>query len=295
MADTSGSGNLKGAAFMTGSMVAFVSSDAIMKSVSDTMTLWQALAIRGSFAAVFLILVVRFQDGFRSWPSPADRKILTIRTLADLGAALSFLTALFRVDLSIVASIAQVTPLAVTLVSGLLLGAEVGWRRYLAIVAGFLGVLLIIQPGGAGFRPAGLWVLVSVAFVVVRDLSTRRLSGDVSGSVAGMIAVVPVMVAGFCGALGNSWPTTFAADSATLALCAAVLIFGVVFAVESMRHGEVAVVAPFRYSAILWALMLDWAMFGKVPNGLALGGMFIVILTGLYTFHRERVRSRAPH
>jgi drug/metabolite transporter (DMT)-like permease len=278
--------------FMAGSMAAFVSSDAIMKSVSGEMSLYQAICIRGVFATTLITLLAWHQGAL--WPVPKGRdfRIVMVRSLADLGAALCFLTALFKIDLALIAAIVQAVPLLMTLVGALFLGHRVGWRRYAAILAGFAGVLMIIKPGSEGFNVYSLWALASVAFVVLRDLATRELSENASSLWTALMATLAVTLAGVIGAAGSDWPPDMAMPAIKLFFCASILIFGLIFAVSAMRHGEVAVVAPFRYTAIIWAVILGYFVFGEVPDAWSVIGGLVVIGSGIFAFYREHVNAK---
>jgi drug/metabolite transporter (DMT)-like permease len=285
--------NLRGALYMTGSMASFVGSDAILKSVSDEMSLWQAMLVRGLFASALLIGFGLWQGSLSKLPGRRDARLLAIRTVSDAAAALMFLLALFHVDLAIMSAIAQVAPLAMTLAGVWFMGHKVGWRRYLAILTGFVGVLFIIQPGGAGFTPYTLLALASVGCVVVRDLATSRLSHEVSATFAGLLSTVTIMLSAGLLSIGSTWPDGMGGLTVRLGICASILVFGVVFAVSAMRHGEVAVVAPFRYSAILWAVIIGWVVFRELPDGWATTGILLVVASGLYTLWRETRRRAA--
>jgi drug/metabolite transporter (DMT)-like permease len=118
------------------------------------------------------------------------------------------------------------------------------------------------------------------------------LSAEASSLWTAMAATLAVTLAGIVGSIGSDWPDDMTGPTLRLLLCASILIFGLIFAVSAMRHGEVAVVAPFRYTAILWAVVLGYLMFGEVPDGWSILGGLIVVASGIFTFYREHVNSR---
>lgn len=286
------SDNLRGSLYMTGSMAGFVSSDAIMKSVSDELSLYQAICLRGLLATALLGMMAWHQGAFRSMPRGRDLWITIVRTLADLAAAICFLTALFKIELGQIAAIVQAAPLAMTLAGAWFLGHHVGWRRYAAIVIGFAGVLLIVKPGAAGFSVYSVWALASVAFVVLRDLVTRGLSPQTPTLIVALFASAGVTVTGIAMSLASDWPADLLGPVTALFFCAVLLVFGLIFAVAAMRVGEVAVTSPFRYTAIIFAVILGYLFFDEVPDFWAIIGSLIVVATGIFTFYRERVLAR---
>lgn len=287
------SDNLRGALFMMGSMAGFVGSDAIMKSVSDDLSLYQAIFLRGLIATSLLASLAWQQGAFKEFPRGKDLQITLVRSVADLAAALCFLTALFQIGLAHLTAIAMAAPLVITLAGVVFLGHKVGWRRYAAIVAGFIGVLLIVKPGAAGFDAYSLWGLASVGFVVLRDLATRGLSTQVPSLVVAMCTSGGATLAGGLIALFGDWPDDILQPLLKLVFCAMFLIVGLVFSVSAMRVGEVAVVSPFRYSAIIVAVVLGYLVFGEVPDLWAATGSLIVVGSGIFTFYRERVVAQA--
>ncbi len=287
------SDNLLGSLYMIGSMAAFVSSDAIMKSLAEELTLYQAICLRGLIATSMLGVLAWQQGAFRAMPGGRDLWIILVRTLADLGGAVCFLTALFHLELGAISAIVQAVPLALTLAGTWFLGHKVGWRRYAAIIIGFVGVLLIVKPGANGFNAYSLLALASVAFIVVRDLVTLGLSAHTSSLVVAFFASAGVTLTAAVLAANSSWPADVAGPVLTLFFCAFFLVFGMIFAVTAMRVGEVAVVSPFRYSAIIVAVVIGYFAFGEIPDFWAAIGSLIVIGSGIYTFYRERIRARA--
>ncbi len=260
-----------------------------MKSLSDELTLYQAICLRGLISTSLLGLLAWHQGAFQTMPRGRDFWIILVRTLADVGAAACFLTALFHLELGLISAIVQAVPLALTLAGAWFLGHQVGWRRYAAIVIGFFGVLLIVKPGADGFNSYSLLALASVAFVVVRDLTTRGLSGKTPSLIVAFFASAGVTLMGTLVAATSDWPADLGSPMIALFFCAFLLVFGLIFAVTAMRVGEVAVVSPFRYSAIIVAVVLGYFAFGEIPDIWAVIGSLIVVGSGIYTFYRERV------
>jgi drug/metabolite transporter (DMT)-like permease len=285
--------NARGILTMCAGMAAFTFNDACMKAATQTLPLMQAIAIRGVLAVALLLAFARFAGGLRLPDARRDRGLLALRTLAEVGATLTFLGALVHMPLANISAIMQALPLAITLTAALVFGEAIGWRRLTAIAVGFAGVLLIVRPGTEGFDRWSVLGLLSVCFVVVRDLSTRRMSGGLSTATVALGSAVAVAAMGFVGMVpGGGWQPVTGLNAALLALAAGALFGGYLFSVAAMRVGDVAAVAPFRYTALLWAILFGWIGFGTLPDALTLAGAALVVATGLFTLWRERQLRR---
>ena len=182
------------------------------------------------------------------------------------------------------------TPLALTMGAALFLGEQVGWRRWLAIAIGFIGVMLIIKPGVGAFDLSVLWVIVAVLGTVIRDLVTRTIPAEVASSIISLQAFLAAILVSVFLLLVTS-DKLVAVSVQHSALFAGAVIFGIsayYAIVAAMRIGDAAVVAPFRYTRLLFSLITGMIIFGESLDGLSLLGAVIIIVTGLYTFIRER-------
>ena len=205
-------------------------------------------------------------------------------------------------ELANLSAIMQALPLAVTLAAALVFKDRIGWRRMLAILVGFAGVLVIIRPGTAAFDMWSLMGVASVLSVVVRDLSARRLGPHVPSIVVALGAAVVVALMGlgfsllhevalFDGMAG--WHPLTISQLAKVAGAGSFLIVGYLCAVTAMRFGDIGVVAPFRYTSLLWAIGLGFVAFGDLPDGWTLVGAATVVASGIYTLLRERALRQA--
>jgi S-adenosylmethionine uptake transporter len=280
--------NAKGALFMMASMGGFVLNDTLMKTLAGEVPLFQAIFLRGLAATAFLGALAWARGVHRYRVVGADRVRLGFRLLAEVGATTCFLNALFHMPIANATAILLVMPLAVTLAGAVFLREAVGWRRYTAILVGFVGVLVIVRPGGAGFNAYALSALAAVGFLVVRDLVTRRLARDVPSIFVALATAVAITVLGALVSLAGAWVAIGPRELAVLAAAAACLVVGYLFGVMTMRVGEIGFVSPFRYTVLIWALLLGAVVFGEIPDATTLAGAGLVVATGLYTFHRER-------
>jgi S-adenosylmethionine uptake transporter len=254
--------------------------------------LFQVLTLRGALTTV-LIAVVAWRMGALHLRIPrADRWLIGLRMVAEVGAAYFFLTALFNMPLANVTAILQSIPLAVTLCASLLFGEALGWRRLIAILIGFVGVMLIVQPGGAGFTSYSIYALIAVGFVVLRDLVTRRLSGSTPSLTVTFATTLAVTVCFGAASLSVEW-VAMDTDQVLLIVKSSVMIIAAyLFSVMVMRGGEVSFVTPFRYTGLLWALGLGWYMFGEWPSPQELTGAAIVVASGVFMLYREGGAAR---
>jgi drug/metabolite transporter (DMT)-like permease len=283
------SDNAQGAIFMMISGLAFVLNDTLMKLVSAEMSLFQAVFLRGVVTTALLALVALHRHEMFPQIDPADRRLMALRMVGEIGGTICFLTALFNMPIANATAILQSMPLAVTLSAALFLGETVGWRRYLAITIGFIGVMVIIQPGSDGFSAYSLWAVGAVCFMVVRDLTTRRLTRGIPSIFVALTTAVGITVVGGLVTATQPWRAVSGHALGLLSGAAACLVFGYLFIVMAMRSGEIGFVSPFRYTVLLWAILLGAVVFGDMPNAMMLAGSTIVVVTGVYTFYRERL------
>jgi S-adenosylmethionine uptake transporter len=287
------SDNMRGAALMTGAMVTFTINDSFTKTLGDVLPLSQLLCLRGLGVTICLIIMARIMGQLRFDLPLRDWIIILLRTAGEIGGAYFFISALFHMPIANVSAIMQVLPLSVSLAGALFLGETLGWRRLLAILVGFGGVMLIVRPGGADFNIFSLYALAAVACVTLRDLIVRGLSRSVPSLMVSLVAAAGVTVFAGVVSLWDDWQPLNTHEAFSLAGATVFLIFGYIFSVAAMRVGEIGFVAPFRYASLLTAIILGALIFGEFPSGLTLVGAGIVVATGIFTLVREqRLRLR---
>ena len=209
-----------------------------------------------------------------------------------MGAVL-FLWALFNMPIANVSAILQVLPLTVSLAAAVFLGEALGWRRLTSILIGFGGVMLIVQPGGAGFTVHSLAAIGAVVAVTFRDLIVRRMSPEVPSLMVALVAALVVTTGAGIGSAFIEWQPMERDDFTNLGWAITFLIFGYVCSVQAMRVGEIPFVAPFRYTSLLVAIAIGVFVFNESPDGLTLIGAAIVVATGLFTLYREAKRGQS--
>jgi len=285
--------NFKGILLMLIAMAGFTMEDLFMKKLSVNLSTGQILITLGFGSSLVFALMAK-SKGYKLTAKIFWSKGMLIRQFAEGIAAIAFITSLTLIPLSTVAAVFQATPLVITMGAALFLGEAVGWRRWLAIIVGLIGVLIIIRPGLNSFDPNVGYVLIAVLFVTVRDLITRKLPMNVPSTIVSFQAFASLIIAG--GIL------IFLSDQKIVGLGKNQIYFvlgGIIFGVigyycivASTRIGEAGVVTPFRYSRLLFAIIIGFLFFNERPDFLTLLGASIVIMTGIYTVLRERYLAR---
>ncbi|MBD8875019.1 DMT family transporter [Roseibium polysiphoniae] len=266
---------------------AFLLNDTLVKFSSDNLPLGQMIFVRGAICIVLLAIVCQVTGVFRSARLLIHPMVL-LRTLAEVCATLLYLTALMRMPIANATSILQALPLVVTAAAAIFLKAPVGWRRWTAIGVGLTGVMLIIRPGFEGFDAWALVALAGVMFMAIRDLSTRQMPEEIPTYGVSLMTAVGVTIMGAGLSVSEGWQPMALQDYLSLSGAAGFILFGYIFIILAMRSGDISVVAPFRYSAVLWALAIGFLVWGEVPDAMTIIGTTIIILTGIYSFWRER-------
>lgn len=282
--------NTRGAMFMALAMASFTINDALVKSVTPFMNTGQIMFVRGVMTTILIVALAKYFGALRPIKT-LFRPLVLLRTASEISATVLFLTALGQVEFASLSSIMQSLPLVVTLGAALFLGEPVGWRRWVAIGIGFAGVLIIIRPGSDGFTTGALLAIASVFVTACRDLATRRMYADVPSLTISMFTAIANTLFGamLIVPLGGWQPMEWDVIS-HLAIASILVLSGYQTVIFAMRSGEISFVAPFRYTSLLWALLIGVLVFGEKPDIWTLIGAAIVIASGIYTFYRERRR-----
>ncbi|WP_173931449.1 DMT family transporter [Chelativorans sp. Marseille-P2723] len=287
--------NLRGAVLISASMAGFTINDALVKVLFSSMNMGQVMFLRGIFATALVAVILAYSPGAKR-VGLLLQPVVAIRALFEMGATISFLLALSHLPIANVSAVMQALPLVVTLGAAFFLSEPVGWRRWIAIIVGFAGVLIIVRPGFSGFSAWSLLALGAVVCSATRDLVTHRISSEIPTA---YITTVTSIAITFCGGVlivpMGGWSEVSMWALLLLGLAAVAMICAHQFIIASLRVGDISFIAPFRYTAFLWALLLGYLFFGDVPDFLMLLGAGIVVASGLYALYREhRVGTQRP-
>ena len=285
--------NLRGMGLMTLAMAGFALTDAIVKELAQIYGQGLILLVSGAggmlvFAVALPLLGQRLIT--RDLRSPA----VLLRIGAEAVGTSLVIYSLSLVPLSVFTAIMQSMPLLVTLGAALVLGETVGWRRWAAILVGLLGVLVILRPGLDGFSASALLVFLAAMFLSSRDLLSRIVPRTASAAQLGLwgfTGLVPIGLAMTLAGPPPPVPTPLAAVG--FGTISVLVGLSILFLTQSMRMGDVSVIAPFRYTRLVFGLLLAILWFGERPDLTTWIGAAIVAASGLYTFYRETRRRKS--
>ena len=285
------SDNLRGILLMVASMALFAMEDMFIKLAVAGIPTGEIILISGLFG-VPIFAALAWRSGKSVWVRAVWRPAVVVRNLGEMVGSIAYVTALATVPLPTVSAVLQAMPLVVTMGAALFLREQVGWRRWSAIAVGFAGMLLVIRPGLDGFHPAALWVLITVAGLAVRDLASRAVPAEFSSTqVSGWGAMAIALLGGLMMAGSGAAELPDGAQAMQLILMGVFGSAGYWAITAATRTGEVAVVSPFRYARLLFAIMIGWLVFSEPADALTLCGAALIIGSGLYSFARERKRK----
>ena len=281
--------NLRGIASISICNLLFLTNDTLMKLVSTELPLGEILLLRGILATAWVTAIVVFSGTQIHFGALINRAVVW-RTIGEVMSAYLYLVALFQIPIANANTILQVVPLMVTASAAIFLKDQVGWRRWTAIAVGFAGVLIVIRPGLAGFNMFSILALGAAAFIALRDMATRIMAVNVPTLLIGLITAATVGISGpiYGVIVGEHWIIPSGHAVVLIVIASLLLTGGYLTAIDFMRHGDIAVVAPFRYTIIIWAVISGLLVWGEVPDLPMAIGTLVIIATGVYTFYRER-------
>jgi drug/metabolite transporter (DMT)-like permease len=285
--------NRRGILCMVGGMASFVTNDALVKFASQSMPSSQLIFLRGAMS-VLLILAVAFALRTPVKLPRGSRRWVTGRALVDALATMLYLGSLFHLPIGNAVAITLAAPLFMTLFAALFLNEQVNASRWLAVVAGFMGVVLVlvVQPRADGFNYYALVCLLAALLHAARDLMTQRIDTSVPSIVVTLTTALTVTLLAGMLTLLQPWQSFSLFEFGILALASMFLAGGYYLMVCAMRLGEISLVGPFRYTGILFALLLGFMVWGDVPNALAWSGIALLVASGVYMLHSEKRKSR---
>jgi drug/metabolite transporter (DMT)-like permease len=284
--------NRRGILAMLTAMTLYTGNDTFLKIATADFPPGQIMAVRGIFAIVLAVGLVVAMGELQHWRKLASTRVL-LRALVDSALAFVFITALTHLPLANITAILQATPMMLTLIVALLGIEQVGWRRWSAIIVGFIGVLLIVRPSIEGFNVYAWISLLAALLIAIRDLITRSIKTQVPTIIVTLSSTLAITIVGFGLSVTETWQPVATLDLAILCAAAVFVTLGNIAIVIAFRVGEVSVVSPFRYAVILTSLVAGLLFFEEWPDLIACAGIALIVLSGLYMLHREQARQRA--
>ncbi|MGC6472313.1 MAG: DMT family transporter [Parvibaculales bacterium] len=284
--------NLKGAFVTSLTVFTFALNDALMKFILLSVPLYQAVFLRGLLVMPVLVVLARHMGQLTVKLAPSDKTIIAQRSLLEALLTFLFVTALTKLPLAVVVVIMQSAPLALTACAAVFLKEHVGWRRWLATIIGFVGILVIVQPGMDGFDANILLVIAAVVCLVIRDMLTRKMSPDVPPLFAVMWTAIATVVMAALVVPFTPWVALEASTYGLLSMACLTIISAYLLSIFMMRIGEVGFVSQFRYTGILWAALLGIVLFEEYPSPSTLLGAALIVAAGIYSISRERQKNR---
>jgi drug/metabolite transporter (DMT)-like permease len=266
-------------------MALFIVNDAFVKIAAADWPPAQIMAVRGVVAVLIMAAICIHAGDLSRWRS-MFQPLVTLRCTLEGFIAFTYISALAVLPIADVTAILLIAPLLITAAGALFLGETVGWRRWLAVITGF------VNPTGEGLGAAGLIAILSTIGVASRDLVTRRIASDVPTNIIALGTTLATTVTGFALSLATPWQP-LAARPVALAFGAALLVaLGNLAIVAAFRNVEVSIVSPFRYTIIVWAILIGMLAFGERPGLVTWTGIALIVGAGLYTIYRETVLAR---
>ncbi|MBV7394404.1 DMT family transporter [Mameliella sediminis] len=287
--------NLKGSLWMMLAMLGFGVEDAFFKAATGSGGITPGMGtVQFGLMAMAIYAIMARQAGVPLWDPAYLRCGLLIRTGFEILGRLFFALSLAYTPLSTTSAILQAAPLVVMASAGLILGEKIGPRRWAAMAVGFIGVLLIIRPSPAGIEANAIFALLGMIGFAGRDVATRTAPAHIRPAQLGVLGFAVVTCAGLV-IMAFEPAITRPSLPATALICGTALsgVIGYSALTAAMRTGEVSVVAPFRYSRLLVALILAYTVFGERPDTLTLAGAALIVGSGIYSLWRDGRAKKA--
>lgn len=285
-------GALTAIAAMVGSTLFYLLGDTAVKLAAEAIPVPQIIVVRGALTALLVALAAAAAGVLRYWRGMFSRPVL-VRGGFDAATTLMFTNALANMRIADATAVINAAPIAGTLMAVLILKERVDGLRWTAILLGFAGVLLVLQPDASGFNVYGLLALGAMITVAGREVVTRRIAAEVPSLIVTLWSAVTVTLVGGAASLATgAWVPVAYRELGIIALSAVFLFGAYHYSVVSLRLGEVSLVGPFRYVIIIWGLAVGYLVWGDVPGVAELSGMALIAVAGFAVFRRELSRSR---
>ncbi len=289
--------NLRAAGLVCLVTALFAVSDTILKHLFERVPVGQVMGLRGVLICVLLLLALLIRRR-RFVPEHAFSPVSLARAAIEIALSLSFFLSLRIMPLADATVLLFAAPIIMTLMATLFLGEKVGAPRWIAVLTGFLGVLLVAGPTNRALGTEALLPLLAATLVAIRDVITRYVPAEHDSTTVALTTAIAVSIAGCLSlplgwtGLIEPWVAPGPADMAQIALSATLIAAAYTAVVAAYRLGETSFLAPFRYSSIPLVVLLSWSVFGDRPTLSMLVGTVVISLSGMFIFTRERQQAR---
>jgi len=281
---------IRGIAYMVFAMFLLTVGDALTKWVGTHLPVGQVIFFRALFIYIPIVFIIHRSGGLAVL-RVTDRKGLIIRALFYVSATATISTSMILLPLADAVALLFAGPLFVTALATPMLGEHVGWRRWAAVTAGFAGVVIMLRPTPDAIQILAILPIVAALFSALRDVTTRRISATENSTAIMFWSNALLLVGAACSAPFGWKPMGFD-DLWQLALMGIIVGIAHWVMIEAFRLGEAALVAPFKYTGIVWGTLFGYLFWHTVPDAFILTGGALVVASGLYILHREtRARS----
>lgn len=266
-------------------------SDAATKWLTASLPIGEILFVRALVVSIAILLIVWRSGSFAGLRIDRFRNIGT-RSVLAVGSTFLIVASLARLPLSEVIAILFVGPLFIAVLATPLLGERVGVHRWFAVLIGFIGMLIMVRPGTAGFQFAALLPVVAAMVAATRDIVTRRISVAETSIAILFYSMIALTLVGLATA-PFGWQPMDGGELAIVILAGLLFGLGHYFVIEGYRYAEASVVSPYRYTNLIWAALLGFILWGEIPSVWVLAGTPLVVGSGLYILLHERSRRRS--
>lgn len=290
-----GTSNLRGIGFMLAGAGTFVLNDSFMKIALADLPPYQVLVMRGISGTICALVLLSVMGDLKKLSDGLHRFVF-LRGILEVCAILTYILALAHAPIGDVTAIFQITPLLVILGMIFIHREAVVALRMILVALGFVGALLVAQPGFGTASPFLMLAFITALFAALRDLAGRRVSSEIPALVATLITIVMVMSgAAIVGLMAETWIVPTPYHIILMAAAGLFMMLGHMFTFLAYRNASAQAVAPFYYAFMIWAVILGYVIFLDVPNNYAVAGMLLILASGLGIVFMEQRHSRTAN
>lgn len=284
--------NLRGIVLMIAATAVFAINDTFLKLATEGLPPFEVLFLRGVAASLWAVPLVILTGNARAIAQVADKWALA-RNSMELVAVLCFIVALKNMPIADITALGQTAPMLLLLGVGLIYGERIMAVRMGLIAVGFVGAVLVAQPSGAGISPYAILGFGTAAGTALRDIVGRKVPAHVPGPVVALSAILVVMLGSLaCHLIFERWAMPETRHLLFLLASGFFLTIGHLCIFLAYRQGATGAVAPFYYMFTIWAVISGLLVFGTFPNALAVGGIILILLSGVAIVLLDERRRR---